>query len=482
MRILEIIVFLRLRKFQIMIGRIKEINELQQCYQSNRSEFVIIYGRRRVGKTYLVHELFEKEFAFHYVGAHHLAKDKQLSNFARSLQTFSGSAFLPACKNWFDAFNFLQDYLTSLQTKTKKVVFFDEMPWIDTPKSEFVAALENFWNGWAMHQKDILFIASGSATSWMADKLIDNQGGLHNRITQKIYLRPFTLGEVESYLEAAGCSWDRYQILQCYMIFGGIPFYLSLLKPKQSLVHNVDTLFFAPNAAMRDEFSELYNALFSNADHYINIVRALNSKKEGLTRTEIAQMTNIQGSTLTKMLSNLCKCDFVTTYAHYGRTVKNVIYRLADFYTLFYFKYVENDLSKDENRWTHLIHTQQVVAWQGLTFELVCLQHLPQIKKGLGIAGVLTSASSWRSENAQIDLLIDRDDRIINLCEMKFSQEPYAISAEYANKIRMRSALFREATKCKKGLVNTFVTTYGILPGKNSSVAESELTMEVLFE
>lgn len=465
-----------------MIGRSKEIAEFQQCYNSNRSEFVIVYGRRRVGKTYLVTELYANEFAFSFVGGHNLSKQIQLNNFAHALQVQTKSAYPPALNNWFEAFNHLQDYLQTLPAGKRKVVFIDEMPWIDTPRSEFVAALENFWNGWAAQQKDILFIASGSATSWMADKLLENQGGLHNRITHKIYLRPFNLHEVEEYLESVGCQWDRYQILQCYMIMGGIPFYLSLLNPQWSLVQNIDELFFCANAAFRDEFSELYGALFTHSDKYVSIVRALFKKKEGLTRSEIAEQTHLQGSTLTKMLDNLSKCDFILPYAHYGRNVKNTIYRLTDFYTLFYLRFIENDFSKDENRWSHLMHTAQVNVWQGITFELIGLLHLQQIKNKLGISGVLTSATSWRGSGAQIDLLIDRDDRIVNLCEMKFCQTPYIITADYAEKLRTKMAIFKEATNCKKGLVNTLITTYGVLPNKHSGVVQAEVTMDDLFE
>lgn len=464
-----------------MIGRRKEIAEFQECYNSNRSEFVIVYGRRRVGKTFLVTELYADQFAFSFTGGHHLPKKIQLNNFARALQSYTKSTFKLTLNTWFEAFDCLQDYLSTLSTGKRKVVFIDEMPWIDTARSEFVAALENFWNGWAAQQKDILFIASGSATSWMSDKLLENQGGLHNRITRKIYLRPFTLGEVEEYLESKACSWDRYQILQCYMVFGGIPFYLSLLNPRWSLVQNIDKLFFRPNAALREEFLELYGALFTHSDRYISIVKALFKKKEGLTRSEIAEQTNLQGSQLTKMLDNLCKCDFVLPYAHYGKNIKNTIYRLSDFYTLFYLKFIENNFSKDENKWSHLVHSPQVAVWQGLTFELVCLMHLPQIKASLGISGVLTNATSWRGEGTQIDLLIDRDDRIVNLCEMKFSQTPYVITAEYADKLRLRTAIFSEVTHCKKGLAHTFVTTYGVLPNKHSGIVQTEVTMDDLF-
>lgn len=469
-----------------LIGREREVQELKKCYDSEKSEFVIVYGRRRIGKTFLVRSFFNNKFAFNYVGAHNYSDAEQLQNFAEALRQYSGALLSPILKNWNDAFSHLKELLSNLPSRQRKVVFIDEMPWIDSAKSGFVKALENFWNGWAAVRGDILFIACGSATSWMVDKIVENQGGLHNRITQQIYLRPFTLRETEQYLEDKGCRWDRLQILQGYMIMGGIPYYLSLVDPKQSLAQNIDRLFFAKNSSLRNEFSELYAALFSGADKYILVVKALAEKREGLSRTEIIQKSGVSGGWLTKILANLERCDFIISYANFGHKSKNTIYRLSDFYTLFYLKFIENDTSHDENRWTHLLLSPQISSWQGYTFELVCLLHLSQLKEALGISGILTEASSWRSsgeegERTQIDLVIDRMDRVVNLCEMKFSIAPYIISREYEQKLRSRMAVFQAATHTRKALVTTLVTTYGVSPNKHSGIVQSEVTMDDLF-
>lgn len=257
-----------------LVGRERECLELDRVMESDRSEFVIVYGRRRVGKTFLVDQYYQGSYDFTFVGGHNLSRQRQLTSFGKALKKFSGSK-PDKFSDWFDAFDALEEYLELLDADRKKVVFIDEMPWIDTQKSDFVSALENFWNGWAARRSDIVFIASGSATSWMVDNLIENQGGLHARITSSIYVRPFTLHEVEEYLQRKHCKWDRYQILQCYMVMGGIPFYLSLIDPRQSLVQNVDRLFFSHGGIMRGEFDELYNALFSNAELYISVVKAL---------------------------------------------------------------------------------------------------------------------------------------------------------------------------------------------------------------
>ena len=470
-----------------LVGRASECGELQRVMESDRSEFVIVYGRRRVGKTFLVDQYFQGKFDFAFVGGHNLSRQRQLANFSKAMKKHSGVK-PEAFADWFDAFDALENFLESQDVDRKKVVFIDEMPWIDTQKSDFVSALENFWNGWAARRSDIVFIASGSATSWMVDNLIENQGGLHARITSSIYVRPFTLRETEEYLQRRHCKWDRYQVLQSYMVFGGIPFYLSLINPKDSLVQNVDRLFFSHSGIMRSEFDELYNALFSNAGLYINVVKALANHHGGMSRSEIVKAVGVNGGTLTRVLTNLERCDFISRTHNFGCKTREANYRLVDFYTLFYYKFIAQDTSGDESWWSHNFESRLVSTWQGLTFETLCLVHTDAIKRALGISGMATEVSSWRlgasehQKGAQIDLVIKRADRIIHLCEMKFSKAEYHLSEAYEQQLRERMELFRMATKTKLSLVNTFVTTYGVADGKHHSIVHSEVTMNQLFE
>ncbi len=470
-----------------LIARNREIEELRRLYKSKRSEFVVIYGRRRIGKTFLVNQVFQDEFTFSYVGARKQPPQVQLQRFARQLQEFSKSPYAPTLNSWEEAFEELKALIKMKPAKERKVIFFDEMPWIDTPRSSFVDALEYFWNAWAAQRTDIMFIACGSATSWMVNKLVKNQGGLHNRITAQIYLRPFNLRESEQFLHEYGCRWDRYTILQCYMAMGGVPFYLSLLNPRESLAQNIDRLFFQKNAAMKEEFDELFNALFSQADKYIDVVKTLASKREGMIRAEIIEKTKLSGGGLSKILENLERCDFIETYSKFKSSVRNTVYRISDPYTLFYFKFVHNNNSKDEHYWTSNMNSPMVRAWQGFSFETVCLLHLSQMKKRLGISGIATNTCSWRKQGgvgdgAQIDLLIDRSDRTINICEMKFSEKPYSITKPYADALRLKMAIFAEATHVRKTLALTMVTTYGILPGVHSGIVQNEVVMDDLFE
>lgn len=470
-----------------IFARDKEISELESLYKSGRSEFAIIYGRRRIGKTFLINSVFSNRMSFHYTGGRNVPQDRQLLNFANALQKFSESPFFPVFKDWFEAFNALAKYLESTNRAQKKVIFIDEMPWIDTVNSNFVTALENFWNSWAALRDDILFIACGSATSWMVDKLVDNQGGLHNRITSRIYLRPFYLEECEQYLKGKNCFWERYQIVQCYMILGGIPFYLSLLDPTKPLAENIDNLFFSGNAKLDGEFDELYNALFNSADNYVKVVRILAEKREGLTRQEILDKSKISGGTLTKILKNLERCDFIIGYSKFKTASKNVLYRIVDFYTLFYFKHLENNRSYDKQYWTHISATNKINAWQGYSFELVCLTHVDQMKKSLGVSGILINCCSWRSNEdsefgkAQIDLLLVRPDKTMYVCEMKFAPEDYVITKSEEEKFRRRMAILKAETNTKYSMIPTFVTPYGILRNSHSAFVMNDLKLEDLF-
>lgn len=473
-----------------IIGREQEIAELRRCLDSDRSEFVIVYGRRRVGKTFLVDHFFQGKYDFMYVGGHRLTKAKQLRNFAKALKKAAGLTHQPKLSTWDDAFDALEEFLESLPTEKRKVVFIDEMPWIDTPQSEFVEALETFWNGWGARRSDIVFVATGSASSWMMDKLVDNPGGLHARITNNIYVRPFTLKETEEYLLSKQFNWSKYQILQLYMVMGGIPFYLSLLDVNQTLLANIDRLFFRRNGELKTEFDELYNAVFNKADKYLEVVSLLNSNHEGMTAEQIKTSCKMEGKRLATILRNLERCDFIVSYQQFGNKSRGILYRLSDFYTLFYYKFVDKNDSKDEEWWSHNYNSRSVEAWQGFSFELICLTHVPQIRQKLGISGIATSASSWRytppknskDRGCQIDLVIERGDRVVNLCEMKFCIAPFSMTAAYEEEIRRRIRLFKEKTKTNHALNSTFVTTFGVASGRNTGIVDSEVTAEDLFK
>lgn len=471
----------------MLIGREKEIQELRQAYDSDESKFVAVFGRRRIGKTYLVREVFQDNFAFTYSGMAQASTKEQLQRFYLTLksQGFKGGSYP---NNWIEAFYMLEQYLEGLP-EGKKVVFLDELPWMDGPKSSFMPAFENFWNAWASARKDILLIVCGSATSWMVKKILKNRGGLHNRLNNQIHLQPFNLHECELYAKSINLPLERQEIMEAYMVFGGIPFYWSLLNKSLSLPQNIDTLFFGRTPKLGNEFKELYSSLFKQSEPYLDIITALAKKKIGMTREEIITNANLAtNGQLTKYLEDLENCGFIRRYQAIGSKTKNALYQLIDNFTLFYFKFMEGKKNTDANYWSKIQMASIFNTWCGLAFERICLLHSEQIKKALGISGVITTEYSWRTaatdehSGAQIDLLIDRSDKAINLCEIKYSDGPYTIDKKYMENIRNKATLFRQLTKTRKGIALTMITSYGLVKNSYSmNNIHSQITADDLF-
>lgn len=470
----------------MIIGRKEEQQILHSAVQSENSEFVAVYGRRRVGKTYLIRETFGYKFTFQHTGLAKGNTKEQLFSFAISLRD-AGYDDCPIPKSWLEAFSLLSTYLKN-STDEKKIVFLDELPWMDTPRSNFISAFEHFWNGWASARKDIVLIICGSATSWIINKVINDHGGLHNRVTKQIALQPFTLKECEMFAKSKGLEMSRYQLAECYMVLGGIPYYWSLLEKGLSLAQNIDKIIFAKNGKLSNEFNQLYASLFKSPEQYIDIVTALGKKKAGMTREEIIAATDkYSNGALSKVLDELEYCGFIRKYNGFDKKSKQAIYQLIDNYTLFYFKFIQQNENNDEHFWSASIDSAMHRAWSGLAFERLCMAHTQQIKAALGIAGVLSNVYSWRkeademSDGAQIDLLIDRKDQVINLCEIKYSLSEYAIDAEYEQKLRNKKSAFIDATNTRKAVHLTMVTTFGIKANAHSGIVQNEITLEDLF-
>lgn len=468
-----------------LVGRVAEQEALKEYIASDKSEFLAVYGRRRVGKTFLIKESLNNKFTFQLTGLANAGLQMQLRNFNAAIQKY-GKIPYPQIDTWFDAFEQLTHLLEQSHKKEKKILFLDELPWMDTHRSGFISALEHFWNGWASARSDIFLIVCGSATSWMINKLINNHGGLHNRITRRMLIEPFTLGECEAFYKANKMAVTRYQILESYMILGGIPFYLSLMEKGKSLSQNIDALCFAKNGALREEFSSLYASLFKHSENHIRIVESLTKKTKGMTREEILTATKLpDGGGVTKTLEELEQCGFIRKYNAFDKKNKYQLFQLVDFYTLFYLSFIRNHKNDDEHFWLNSIDSARHRAWSGYAFEQVCTSHVTQIKNKLGITGVLTHVASWRSQKsdpgAQVDLLIDRNDKVINLCEMKFANTEYVIDKKQDENLRNKKGTFIQETKTRKSVHLTMVTTYGIKQNEYAGSIQSEVKMDDLF-
>lgn len=470
-----------------IIGREKECESLQRCIEAKTSQLVIVYGRRRVGKTFLINQFFDNKFDFKVTGIFNKTRETQLQAFTVSLNNYFKQSF-SVPKNWIDAFNLLRNNLDNLEETKKIVLFFDELPWLDTQKSDFLAAFEWFWNDWGCAKNNLICIVCGSATSWMVEHIDHNKGGLFNRQNCRLYLEPFNLYETKKFLESKNIEWSFYDIAQCYMIIGGIPFYLDLLSNQYSLNKNIDEIFFKKRSALWDEFEHLYHTLFSNSEQYIKIVEVLATKKIGLTRSEISEKTKLpENGVLTKILENLVYSGFVRSYQFYGNKKKKTLFQLCDYYTLFYFKFLKDKTGKDESYWSNSYSDSSRNSWLGFTFEQLCRDHIIQIKQRLFIAGILSEESAWfvqaddENEGAQIDMLIDRKDKVINICEMKFYDNQFVIDKDYDLDLRRKISRFTEVTGTKKTIQLTFVTTYGVKQNMYSGRISNQVTLEDLF-
>jgi predicted AAA+ superfamily ATPase len=457
----------------VIIGREEEQEILARKLNSGSPELIAIYGRRRIGKTYLVRTYFEKEIVFEMTGIHGATLADQLKNFSLALgQAIKSPAPLAPTDSWIQAFYDLDRYLLDqLDANKPAVIFFDEFPWIQTPRSNFLRAFDHWWNSSGIKRPNLKVVICGSAASWMIERIFNDRGGLHNRVTQRIRLLPFTLGETEAYLKHIGAVLDHYQILQLYMAIGGIPYYLQHVIPGESAAQIIDRLCFTENGILKTEFKNLYESLFTNSEQHEKVIRALAKKGKGLTRQEIIDECGFTtGGGTSKILKELEESGFITAYIPFGKTANESIFKLTDEYSLFYQKFIEGTKATGTGTWLRQANTASYISWSGFSFESVCHKHALQIKKALGIEGVLTEESSWRyhppkgsgQQGAQIDMLLDRQDRCINICEMKFATDEFVIDKKYAAKLDNKVNVFRRETGTKKVLFLTMITTYGV--------------------
>ena len=474
-----------------IIGRKTEREELERIYNADGSKFVAVYGRRRVGKTYLIQEHFKDRLTFWHTGLSPYDRDKkfllrdQLQAFHYSLQDY-GLQGETCPKSWLEAFRLLEKLLKQKDNGSRQVVFIDEMPWMDTARSRFIPALEYFWNGWAAKRDNIILIVCGSATSWIEDNLINNKGGLYNRLTNEIKLSPFTLAECEQFFHAKQMNMSRYEIAQVYMVFGGIPHYLELFEKGLSTPQNIDRILFDKNAKLRNEFERLFGSLFKNMEDHITVVRLLAKRRSGYTRQEIVQETGMQqGGNVTLILKGLIESDFILKYSPFGEK-RIEKYRLIDPYCLFYLNFIDQKQRIDPQYWQKNYNSPRLNAWRGHAFEELCFSQIDKIKQKLGIAGVSTTISSWTvsqdgKQQMQIDMLINRSDNVINLCEIKFYYSAFTIDKQYDAILRERVQYLIEQVPKKKTVHLTIIASFGLKTNEYSGQVQSVVTLDDLF-
>ena len=472
-----------------LIGRIEERAIFNDCLQSTESRLIAVYGRRRVGKTFLIRNHFDKLIKFEISGLHNGDLKEQLKHVFDTVASYGVSKNdLIYPNTWMEAFHLLQVYINSLKGSKKKVLFFDELPWFDTPKSKFLMAFENFWNAYCTKRNDLVVVICGSAASWMIKKIVKNKGGLHNRLAERMRLNPFTLKETELFLMDRFIKMSRYDILQLYMVTGGVPYYLDRIRKGESLVQFINRVCFTDSGFLREEYDELLKSLFDNAKNHELVIKTLLKKVGGFTRSELAEATNLtSGGTFTDVLDELLESGFITQYHPFGTAKNTLLYKLTDHFAIFHHKFMKDSASLGKNMWNLKVNTPSWLSWSGLAFELICFNHLEQITNALNLHAISCQASPWRYENStqgmQIDLIIERADRVIHLCEMKFSKSAYVLSKNEALALRHRiQVLSDQASSKNKAIFPTFITTFGVKTNEyTNELLQNQLTMDDLF-
>ncbi len=472
----------------MLIGRKKEIQTLNTALASPKGEMIAVIGRRRVGKTFLIRTIYEKDIIFEQTGVRNASNQDQLRTFAGAIKRLTGQP-VTVPEDWLAAFSMLRDALEpQLKTDKKQVIFFDELPWLAVKGHKFLDFLGHFWNSWAA-QQNLLIVLCGSASSWIIQKVINDKGGLHNRVTRYLHLKPFTLAETEKYLKTRHITFTRYQIIQIYMAFGGVPLYLEAIERGKSAIQNINDICFSDTGLLKNEFNRLYPALFEKPDKHIAVIRALAKKRIGLSRTQLIQTAKIpNGNSATKVLEELEQSDFIMAYHPFGKKKKDKIYRLTDEYSLFYLKFIEHATYQGEGTFMQLSQLQEFKIWSGYAYEGICMKHVAQIKKALGVSGVYTTTFSYLKKatedekGLQIDMLLERADRVINLFEIKFYNTEFVMNKAYAEQLRARMHLFMRLSKTRHQVLMTMMTTFGLKHNMHSlGLVEPVLTLEDLF-
>lgn len=466
-----------------IIGRNLEQALLKEAIDNDKSELIALYGRRRIGKTYLIREYFKTSLVFEMSGLYGGSLKDQLDTFSKELIKRTRKTEFETVKSWFQAFTMLESYLDQFKSVRKKVIFIDEFPWIATPKSKFLMAFENFWNTYCTKRDDLIVVICGSAASYMVQKIIKNKGGLHNRITRKIRLLPFNLFETEQFLIKNGIKYTRYDLVQIYMALGGVPHYLEKLNKGLSASQNIDKLCFSKDGILNDEFNQLFASLFDDSQRHMKLIKILSKTNKGLTRNELINQSRLpSGGDFSIKLEELIESGFVTDYPYHQNKKQLTLYRLSDEYARFYLKFIENNKNGGAGTWQKLFSTQSYLSWSGFAFETLCLKHIQQIKKALRIDAIYTTSSSWFNENAQVDMLIDRSDNVLHLCEMKFYNSEFAIDKSYYLNLKNKIAELQQDTKTRKNIFVTLITTYGIKENEYSKeLVHSHLDMDILL-
>ncbi len=462
-----------------VIGRKAEIQTLDSVWKSRAPELVALYGRRRIGKTYLVRQVLGKRGLFiEATGIKNASMRVQIANFTKIISdVFAGGLPLEAPSSWSNALALLTRELKKLPKSKKAILFLDELPWMATRRSGLIQALDYYWNTQWSRIPNLKVILCGSAASWILDNLVNAKGGLHNRLTRIIHLAPFDLRETKLFLEARGVKMKERQIVDVFLVTGGVPYYLEQIRRSRSAVQNIDALCFRPSGILYSEFPRIFRALFEQAETNLRIVKEIARYRYGLDRNRLlAALKMKSGGSFNKRIAELEAAGFIRAFRPYGKATRDTSYRVIDEYSLFYLRWIEPEIHSgfefSRAHWKKVTNSPAWFSWAGYAFEDLCLKHTQQICNALEIGEIRSRAAVWRhvpkkgksDQGAQIDLLFDRDDDTITICAIKYSTAPFVIDKSYAEVLMKKVRVFEEKTRTKKQLLIAMITAGGLKP------------------
>lgn len=475
-----------------------ECKVLDQFLTSEKAEFLAIYGRRRVGKTFLIRTYFENQdvIFFDTTGEKNARLAIQIKHFTKQISTvFYNNAPLKPGKNWDESFELLTLAINSSNVSKKIVLFFDELPWMATKNSHILQSLDYYWNQHWSKNSRIKLIVCGSSASWIIDKIVNNKGGLHNRITRNILLEPFNLSKTKSFFRKTKLSITERHIVTLFMVMGGVPFYLSKIEKNLSAIQNIENLAFQHNSFFLNEFNNLFSSLFSDADIIVEMIRIIASYRYGILQDALLKKMGplLQGKGGLEKLHALEDAGFIMHFKSHWHKKRGIYYRVTDEYCLFYLYWIEpvkDTLLKrnlTEGHWNKMTQQSSWHIWTGLAFESICYKHLPEITRALSLPGIAIP-NTWRytptqdhKKGAQIDLLFDRDDDAITICEIKYTEKPFVITKAYAEQLQQKIAIFKEVTGTQKQIFIAMISANGVKENQYSSLLSTVLTMKDLF-
>ena len=473
-----------------IIARKREKQILESVLRSKSSELVCVYGRRRIGKTYLVRNFFEScdnVIYFELTGqkqesGEYAPLKYQLANFKYQFErTFDRD--IPQPTSWQNAFTVLRKETERFKDSTSKLIlFFDELPWLCSPRSGFFEALDQAWNTTFERQPNVKVIVCGSAASWMLKKIIHAKAGFSRRITHKIRLTLFSLKETKEYLLFKGFDLSSRSVAEIFMMLGGIPYYLNFMSPHKSIYQNIEDECFDINGRLVDEYAIIFNSLFKNSENHKKVVEYIASKHKGVLLEELTgKFSSLKGGSLSRILDNLVSSSFIKKTPPLYNEAKGTIYRLIDEFVLFHLKWIKPAPrsifeSPSTLYFQNRAQSNSFKSWRGFAFERLCLKHEYQIRQSLGIHKILSIPSmvyfydQQGKRSSQIDLLFERADNVISICEIKHSESEYELTKADVNSLMRKKEDLRRylalKKKTQKDIHIVYVTTNGVYLNK----------------